>query len=187
MSLKLYRQLEDATCSCHSPRQSAVCERTWGMLERGVWEEADWRSAGGEETPVVLLWTPEPICSMVKRRSQNWHGIGLQKLSQFNHTVEWFKKIKTVRWANHVFLYSYKPTEAIVHQVEDIKVQTETFQSRLHDANLCCAGEEGFGDRGLSCRHRWSAGYWSGCRGWSNVGHPWSWSHVRGHSCKSIQ
>lgn len=50
-----------------------VCERTWGMLEKGGWEEADWWSAGGEGTPVALLLTPEPICSVVERKSQDWH------------------------------------------------------------------------------------------------------------------
>lgn len=57
-----------ATCSCHIPSQSPVCERTCDVLGKGGGEETDWRSAGGEETAAVLLLTPEPICSMVKRR-----------------------------------------------------------------------------------------------------------------------
>lgn len=52
---------------------SRFCERTWGVLGKEGWEETDWRSEGGEETAAVLLWTPEPICSMVRRRPQQWH------------------------------------------------------------------------------------------------------------------
>lgn len=70
---------------------SRFCERTWGVLGKEGWEETDWRSKGGEETAAVLLWTPEPICSMVRRRPQQWHST-IFILAFFFFWKKWIQK-----------------------------------------------------------------------------------------------